>query len=411
MMIFTLLTIIISTILCAFLITYYSIPSIIKVSHQKGLCDEPNEPRKIHLDSLPNLGGIAIFGGIMISSTFFVDFAKIPTFGYALAGLMILFFTGVKDDIIPLTPSKKFMAQIVVALILAIKCDIRLTHLYGFLWLDTIPYWVSVVITVFTILVIVNAYNLIDGINGLSGGLGVISSLTFGIFFFVMGYNDWGIITMATCGALLGFLMWNFGKKSSIIMGDTGSLTVGLLLAIFALQFIEFNRISGSLFRITFAPVYAVAILILPLLDTFRLFILRVSKGKSPFSGDRNHFHHYLVDSGLTHPQASCIMYGINIFFILFMFLFQSFSPIYTLPILLVLSGITTFAFWQYKNQYFLKKIGNIQNAIQNNSMQNNPIQNNITTQHNPTHKIAQKNTTETLNINKLEIEKMREII
>ncbi len=361
----------------ACIITYFSVPSIIKVSHQKGLCDEPNEPRKIHTHSLPNLGGIAIFGGMFIASTFFVDFAKVPNFGYALAGLMILFFTGVKDDIIPLTPSKKFTAQIVVALLLAIKCDIRLTHLYGFLWFDDIPYWTSVVITVFTVLVIVNAYNLIDGINGLSGGLGFISSFTFGILFFAMGYNDWGIIAMATCGALLGFLMWNFGKKAHIIMGDTGSLTVGLLLAIFALQFIEFNRISGTLFRTTFAPVYAVAILILPLLDTLRLFILRTSKGKSPFSGDRNHFHHYLVDNGFTHPQASLTMYGINIFFILAMYPFQSASPIYTLPTLIGLSGIVTWLFWQYKHQSSLKKIA-INKSIEKTEPTPSNAQNNI---------------------------------
>jgi UDP-GlcNAc:undecaprenyl-phosphate/decaprenyl-phosphate GlcNAc-1-phosphate transferase len=299
----------------SFLITYLSIPSIIKVADQKHLYDEPDEARKFHLKRVPTLGGIAIFGGLIITSSFFVDFKQFPTFGYTLSAIIVLFFTGVKDDIIPLTALKKLIAQIIASLIVVIKCDVRLSNLYGFLWIDEINYPISVLISVFTLLVIINSFNLIDGINGLAGGVGLIVSITFGYLFFEMNHPNLSIIAFSLAGALLGFLQYNLRTHAKIFMGDTGSLTVGLISSIFCIEFIEINSDKGF-FNPTFAPVFAFAILIIPLFDTLRVFMLRMSKGKSPLSADRNHLHHFILDLGFQHWQTSAILYLINLFFI-----------------------------------------------------------------------------------------------
>ncbi len=323
------------TALSSFLITYLSIPSLIKVAKEKQLYDEPNESRKSHHNSTPNLGGIAIFGGAMISATFFVDISSIPEIGYAFSAVLLLFFTGVKDDIVPLTPHKKLVAQIIAAIIIVVKCDVRLTNLYGFLWIESISYSFSVLISIFTLLVIINAFNLIDGINGLAGGIGLIVCLTFTYLFYQLGELQFVLLSLAICGALIAFLKYNLAKEAKIFMGDTGALMIGLFSSIFCIEFIELNRDSGILFKPTFAPVFAFAILIVPLFDTLRVFILRVSKNKSPFSGDRNHLHHFLIDSGLAHWQASLWLYFVNIFFIFLALIFKDISQILLLGLIL----------------------------------------------------------------------------
>lgn len=355
-------TYILLIIVVAFIITYISIPSIIKVAYEKHLCDEPDEDRKIHTHKIPTLGGIAIFGGVMITSLFFVDITQIPNYSYAVAALLILFFTGVKDDIIPLTPTKKFSAQIFAACILTLKCNIYLSNLYGFFFVNDIPYFVGVILSIFTILVIVNAFNLVDGINGLSGGLGVIISLTFGILFLELNKTSWGYVAFSLAGALLGFLMYNYGNKAKIFMGDTGSLTVGLFLAMFAIVFIETNREVGY-FKSTFAPVYAITILIIPLADTLRLFIWRILQKRSPFSADRNHFHHYLVDGGLTHFQGSLVLHTTNLGLIGLMLLFQEISQVYTILFLLLFVAFFTWLLWNFRNKNNQKKPISTQNT------------------------------------------------
>jgi len=319
----------------SFVITYVSIPSIIKVADEKNLYDLPNAIKTSHKTGIPTLGGIAVFGGTVITTTFFVELHSIPQLGYILSAMTLLFFTGVKDDVIPLTPRKKFLAQILAAAILTLKADIRITSLYGLFEIQTLPYGVSIAISLFTFIVVINAFNLIDGINGLAGGIGIIVSLTFAYFFFQVQEIGWVIFTIATSGSLLAFLRFNFANK--IFMGDTGSLLMGCVSAILAITFIENPKIQAQ-YSNSFIPVFAFSILIVPLFDTLRVFTIRISKKKSPFQGDRNHTHHILVDGGLAHWQASALMYAANILIIVFAFSTRHLSALLILSCVLVIS-------------------------------------------------------------------------
>ncbi|OJJ18262.1 hypothetical protein BKI52_25915 [marine bacterium AO1-C] len=323
----------------SFVITYVSIPSIIKVADEKHLYDLPNEIKISHKTGIPTLGGIAVFGGTVITTTFFVELSSIPKIGYILSAMTLLFFTGVKDDVIPLTPRKKFVAQVLAAAILTLKADIRLTSLYGLFDIHTLPYWISITISLFTIIVIINAFNLIDGINGLAGGIGIIVSLTFGYFFFQIQETGWVVFTLALSGSILAFLRFNFANK--IFMGDTGSLLVGCISATLAITFIENPKIQAQ-YSNSFIPVFAFSILIIPLFDTLRVFTIRIAKKKSPFQGDRNHTHHILVDEGLAHWQASLIMYAANILIILLATSLQHLSALLVLMVVLALSFVLT---------------------------------------------------------------------
>lgn len=307
------ISIFIVTFIASLVIAWVSIPAIIKAAEQKHLYDEPDELRKIHIRKVPTLGGIAIFAGTVISATFFAHHSKNLDLGTFLSAITILFFTGIKDDIIPLTPYKKFLTQLLAVSIVVFWGDVQLSSLYGFFFTYDAPIWVLYAATIFTMIVIINAFNLIDGINGLAGGVACIVIATFGIWFFRHSEESLAIWAMATCGATLGFLYYNFAGK--IFMGDTGSLILGFVSAVFAIKFIEMNKTEVS-FVGGKAPLFAIAVLVIPLFDTLRVFIVRAAQGKSPFSGDRNHLHHLLLDVGCSHLQASLILYALNMFVI-----------------------------------------------------------------------------------------------
>jgi UDP-N-acetylmuramyl pentapeptide phosphotransferase/UDP-N-acetylglucosamine-1-phosphate transferase len=341
----------ISSFLTAFLVTYFAIPSIIKIAHEKNLCDEPNE-RRSHANSIPTLGGIGMFAGLIFSLTFWIPFQAEPgevhsKIQYIFAAYTIIFLIGAKDDIIPLSPYKKLIGQILATAILVFKADIRLTSLYGVFGLYDIPHFFSVFISMFSILVIVNSLNLIDGINGLAGSIAAVISLSLGAWFFQYGRMDLAILSAALLGAIVAFLRYNY-TPARIFMGDTGSLLLGLSSAILAISFIELNKIPHPHYFVQSAPAVAISVLIVPLFDTLRVFLLRSLRGKSPFSPDRTHIHHILIDLGFSHLQATGILVLVNL---LFMFLGWSLQGLGTLNLALLVVGLATvltgFAFWR----------------------------------------------------------------
>lgn len=346
--------------LAAFLITFTSIPAIIKVAEERNLFDEPDKTRKLHISRIPNLGGIAIFGGFMITTAFFANFSRSPLIGYMMSAVVILFFTGLKDDIIPLTPLKKLFAQIIASLIIVLKCDIRFSTLYGFFWIEELPYLASVLFTLFTLLVIINAFNLIDGINGLAGGIGLIVMLVFSIFFYWLGAVDFVIVALSLAGAILAFLWFNLRRQAKIFMGDTGALILGLVSAVLAIKFIELNRVDGgNVFRVSYAPVLAFTVLIVPLFDTLRVFLIRIWQKRSPFSPDRLHLHHVLIDLGLHHYQASVVLYCGNLAFIAVAVLLYKLPAPLALAVVLLLATIVSVVTFQYKEYH--KKLSTAQ--------------------------------------------------
>ncbi|MCU0444908.1 MAG: undecaprenyl/decaprenyl-phosphate alpha-N-acetylglucosaminyl 1-phosphate transferase [Microscillaceae bacterium] len=336
----------------AFVVTFFSIPSIIKVAEQKHLYDEPDDSRKLHCSKIPTLGGIGIFGGMIISATLFVNFVQVPELAHTLPAFLLLFFTGVKDDIIPLSPRKKLVAQILAAAIVVGLAGIRFTNLYGLFWINDLPDWAGILVSIFTILVIVNAFNLIDGINGLAGGIGLICAVVFAYLFYTLGKPNFTVLSMSLAGALLAFLYYNLRAKAKIFMGDTGSLIIGLAVALFCIRFIEVNRMdSDKLFKATFAPILCFSILIIPLFDTLRVFVIRIAHGTSPFKGDRRHLHHILLDMGFNHWQSSLVLYFANLFFIVFTLLFQNISQIYAVLAILGLALTLTQVMVFFRNQ------------------------------------------------------------
>jgi UDP-GlcNAc:undecaprenyl-phosphate GlcNAc-1-phosphate transferase len=323
-------------------ITAFAIPSIIRVSKLKHLFDVPDE-RKHHKESVPTLGGMAIFAGVLFAVTFWTDQVQIVELQYIITSLLILFFIGIKDDLVNLRASKKLMGQILAGVILVHMAEVRLTTFYGMFGIRDLPIWFSYIFSIFTCVVITNAFNLIDGIDCLAGSLGIVGASTFGLWFHFLGMTQYSILCSALIGSLIAFLWFN-KTPAKIFMGDTGSMLIGFIMALLAMKFIESVRVlpRDHAYKILSVPVFTCSILIIPLFDTLRVFILRMAKGKSPFHPDRNHIHHILVDLGLTHLQATAGLVLFNIAMILVMFYLQGVRGELLLLILLAIPFVTT---------------------------------------------------------------------
>ena len=330
--------------LFAFLVTYISIPSLVDVARIKHLYDEPNS-RTSHQVSTPTLGGMAIFAGFIISIMIFLYIPEIPYIQYVIAGIIIVFFIGLKDDVIVVAPITKLVAQLFAATIIIDLGDIRLHGLYGFMGITDVGYMASDVLSVFVIIAIVNAFNLIDGIDGLAAGVGILASIVFGGWFYLTGNIQLAILSCALIGSLLAFLRFNlFSKKNKIFMGDIGSLLLGFIMAILAIKFNDLNGSMGQApFRVAAAPAVSIGILIIPVYDTIRVSLVRLFHGRSPFSADREHVHHYFIELTGSHKKTTVIMLLANIVFIVIAFLLSDLRIYQLTLILFTLAAIVSY--------------------------------------------------------------------
>lgn len=293
-------------------------PAIIYLSHTKDLMDEPGE-RSMHQGKTPTLGGIGLFLTFAIGMVLTGVFAPLPPQDVinvlALIGAtMLLLFLGVKDDLVLVSPKKKFIGQLVAAALVVIASDIRIVSMEGIFGLWELTYWVSVVFTMFVFLLVINAFNLVDGIDGLAGGLAILSATVYGLFFLGNGQQYLALASLILIGALIGFLQYNLSKQQKLFMGDSGSLFTGFLLAYLTIAFLNKSADAAFLdFPITNAPILAIAVLSYPMMDTLRVFTIRIREGRSPFSADKNHIHHRFLNLGYSHKRSSSSIVLLNL--------------------------------------------------------------------------------------------------
>lgn len=307
--------------LISFLITFFLMPFIIRIARINKLYDIPDE-RKTHSYPISSLGGVGIVAGLSISLLLISDFRMGESeFQYFLACIFIIFTLGVIDDIFILKAWKKVLFQILVAAILTFKGNLLIQNLNGLAGLTELGSLMSYLVTLFIILLVINSFNLIDGIDGLAGALGLVSSLTFGIFFLINGNTAYAIIGFAMAGSLLAFLYFNF-PPAKIFMGDSGSMLIGLVNSILLIKFIQTGSTAPNL-SVASPFVVGFGILTIPFLDVLRVFIIRLTKGVSPFAPDRNHLHHLLLVKGFTHKQVTLLMVTASVLFTAIVFNLQ----------------------------------------------------------------------------------------
>ena len=293
----------------AFAVVLYLIPKIRYIVEHRNLIDNPDD-RSSHKTSIPTMAGISFFLTLILAinliKTWDVDGVAINL----IAALTIIFALGLKDDLILSTPKAKIGGEI-IAIICILFCNcMQITSLEGFLGIYEIPLVVSYALATLMILTIINSYNLIDGIDGLASTVGIVIFGVFGFIFFITGLHFYFILCLSLIGILLGYLRYNLSRTKKVFMGDTGSLIIGFCIGFLSLKFLSLDALL--LTESSFIPenkfIVIAALLYIPLFDTFRVIAIRLMNKKSPFAPDRNHIHHILIDSGLSHIKASLFL-------------------------------------------------------------------------------------------------------
>jgi len=321
------LLIIIAAVFTALFISYSSIPAIIRIAEMKNLLDEPDEKRKLHKTIIPTLGGVAIFASFLISYSVWGNAVEVYSYPAFVGGVLTLFLIGIKDDILMLSPAKKLMAQVFASFVVVIGGNLGITNLDGVFGIHAIPGFIGILLAAFVMIATINAYNLVDGIDGLAGGIGIICTTVFGVWFWGAGFTSLAILSFVLAGSLAGFLIYNF-SPARIFMGDTGSMVVGFILGYLALNFIQLNQPSSSaLWKMSGAPAFAFAVLIIPAFDSVRVFIIRLINKQSPFVPDNNHIHHRLLQMGFKHSGSAVMLYLANITIVLVAVGMKDYNP------------------------------------------------------------------------------------
>ncbi len=321
----------------SFFVSLTIVPLVINIAKRTNFFDLPGG-RRIHKTKTPSLGGIAIFVGFSIGAFAFLGLARISEVSYFFVSIFVIFLTGVRDDIDPLSARLKMLGQLLGAYVLVHFGGCKLTGLHGLLGIHEVPIYLQYLISILTIIVITNSLNLIDGIDGLAGSIFILAALSFGTWFYFAQIDFMLLLIAPIIGAVLGFLVFNI-SPAKIFMGDSGSLVLGFFLSFLAIYFIE--KVEEVRVLSVYEPVsLSVAILLYPLFDLLRVFVLRMSKGQSPFTGDKTHIHHILLRTGLNHNKATGVIFLYSALVILLAFRFNQYGLLGGFAVIFIMCAI-----------------------------------------------------------------------
>lgn len=302
----------ISALLFSVFITIVLIPIFSRLAIRFGAVDLP-EPRKIHTRPVPRIGGAAIALGVYIPVLFWATADNFVNAYLAGGGILIAF--GLVDDLKGLNYKWKFLGQLLAALVIVFYGGIRITSLGSLLPEDVqLAEWFAVALTLVVIVGVTNAINLADGLDGLAGGISLLGFCSIAYFAYLVEGDAVFLLSLALAGAIFGFLRFNT-YPASVFMGDTGSQLLGFSAIAFA---VKITQEHASL-----SPVLPLIILGFPILDTLTVMVERLRHGRSPFSPDKNHFHHRLISLGFYHAEAVFIIYLIQSVLIIFAIRFR----------------------------------------------------------------------------------------
>lgn len=339
----------------AFVLTYLTIPKIIGVVEYRRLTDNP-DGRSSHSLRTPTLGGVSFYYTLIFALFFIRGRDAFDEAMYIIPGLTILFIVGLKDDLVVLSPGAKLMAQVFAVAFILVNPSFTIDSLNGFLNINEIPYYLYLVIAGFMLLTIINSYNLIDGIDGLASVVGMVIMVIYTTIFYLSHEYFFALLAITMNASLMAFLGFNLSSDKKIFMGDTGSLIVGFVISILTLKFLALKPqdYTELPFLLENAPLIAISILIVPLFDTARVFAIRIANKKAPFSPDRNHTHHVLIDYwGLTHKQASFIIGCFNLLFVMLFIVLGSTAKNLGLSLMLVTVVIALgYIFFKYNYNF-----------------------------------------------------------
>ena len=310
-----------------FVVTYYLIPKVLWVSKEKNLTAAV-VGRSSHNVETPSFGGVAFFITLILVLSMIQTMRLSYVGNHLIAAITVLFMVGLKDDLVVSTARVKLFGQITATCFIIFSPELHISSLEGFWGIHGISEALGLGLKALLVIALINAYNLIDGIDGLASMVGIVISLSYTLAFYVTGQPFYALVSLSLAGILCAFLRFNFSRgHRKIFMGDSGSLVIGLVLAFLSIRILVMEPFI-PLMKEGHEPanrlLFLSCVLFIPLFDTLRVIIIRILNGTSPFSPDRNHCHHILLDLGYSHKKASMFFASLNIMVILIYLYFST---------------------------------------------------------------------------------------
>lgn len=353
----------IAVFVCSIMFAGVLIPQILLIAFRNSLFDVPDE-RKIHRAAVPRLGGMAFAPVILFTSVLLLGISlaignnayldcllvELEQVAFLICAVTMLYLVGLADDLVGVRYRAKFIVQILCALMFIVS-GVYLRNFCGVAFCNEIHPIIGSLFTLLIIVFVINAINLIDGVDGLASGLSCVALLFYGIMFYMLEEYVYAVFAFSTMGAVIQFFYYNvFGKaekQKKIFMGDTGALTIGILLSFFALKLCSHDK---SEINDVNPLVMAAAPLILPCFDVVRVFLGRIRRGNNPFLPDKTHIHHKLIAVGLSTRVTMIVLIVISL---LFTMLNIMLSPYINANIML----LSDIAVWVVFNMWLTKVI------------------------------------------------------
>ena len=350
----------------AIVLNSFAIPVIVYIAKFKKLFEVESE-NGVMLQSIPTIGGLGIFASFVIVSLTLINTCGLngnssclQSLSPIIAGTALVFFIGMKDDLLDVSYWKKMLVELLALFIIVVVGEVRINSLQGMFSFFELRYSASVLLSMLVGFIIINALNFMDGIDGLAASLALLGSVVFGVFFITSADWEYAILSFTLFGSLIPFLYFNiFGKTNKLYLGDTGSLIIGFILAVLVFRYNQLN--SSILYKHYFAaaPAFSFAVVIVPMFDIVRVFALRIFHRENKFKADRRHLHFILVDIGLTHLQSTILLLSVNLGFIAFAYFFNSLGNSTLMYIMVTaIIAFTFIAIWIRRRKKMLREAG-----------------------------------------------------
>ena len=343
--------------LTSFSVGFLVTPILIYTLQKAKIGDKPGG-RKIHKSFIPSMGGIGFVVASAVAMSIWGWQFPLPDIRYLLGAIVLMFFVGLRDDMVEMKAKQKILGQLAAVILVVIASDIRIKDLHGFLGVGELNIIVSYFFSAFVLLALTNAFNLIDGLDGLAGTIATISFSFLGAWFLLNGLESYAVLSFTLLGGVLAFLIFNW-HPAKIFMGDTGSLTLGFSLGALVIAFMEYNAALPADNLLKFEPVFSagIALMIFPLYDMARVFTRRISQGKGPMTPDKSHVHHFLMRMGLKHNQVALLLGALQLMFVLIVVIFKDYPDHLVLPIISALALSLGLRLDQVTLKYVKKKV------------------------------------------------------
>ena len=297
----------------AFLVALIAFPIVLRFAERYNIVDNP-DARKLQRVPIPLLGGVVVFFGIVAGVFCYYGLIDSPQFPLGMLGMVTMLIIGTWDDTRDLSVKIRFLVEVLTVVGLMKFARVSMDNLHGLWGLYDLPIVWTYILSIVSGVGIINAINLIDGIDGYSSGYGIFACACFALLFCYNGKPATMMIALVTAASLLPFFLHNvFGKKTKMFIGDGGTLMLGVLMTMFVFSAITSRSKCMLLDRLDFSVIaYTLAVLCIPVFDTLRVMMARITRGKSPFSPDKTHLHHLFIDMGFSHLGAAFTIIALN---------------------------------------------------------------------------------------------------